>query len=60
MKPNSALKMKHVLWASVGLLLAIALVAVTHSGAKPATQGPPAPVVEVAQVEQSVNGVQRA
>jgi len=52
MKPNSVLKMKHVLWASLGLLLAIVLVAVTHSGAKPPTQAPPAPAVEVAAVEQ--------
>jgi RND family efflux transporter MFP subunit len=52
MKPNSVLKMKHVLWASVGLLLAIVLVAVTHSGAKPAAQAPPPPGVEVTPVEQ--------
>jgi RND family efflux transporter MFP subunit len=52
MKPNSVLKLKHVVWASGGLLAVIVLVAVAHSGAKPAAQAPPAPVVEVAQVEQ--------
>jgi RND family efflux transporter MFP subunit len=51
-KPNSVLKLNHVVWASAVLLVVIVALAVTHSGAKPATQGPPAPVVEVAPVEQ--------
>jgi membrane fusion protein (multidrug efflux system) len=52
MKLSSVSKMKHATWATVGVLLAIVLVAVTHSGAKSATQAAPAPVVEVAPVEQ--------
>jgi membrane fusion protein (multidrug efflux system) len=45
------LKLKHVAWASGGLLAAILIVVVARSGAKPTVQ-PPAPVVEVAQVER--------
>ena len=51
MKPSSLLnlKLKHVAWASGGLLAVILAVVVAHSGAKPTVQPPP-PVVEVAQV----------
>jgi membrane fusion protein, multidrug efflux system len=53
MKPSSLLKLKlkHVAWASGGLLAAILVIVVAHSGAKPTVQPPP-PVVEVAQVER--------
>ncbi len=53
MKPNSLLKLKlkHVAWASGGLLAVILAVVVAQSGAKPTVQPPP-PVVEVAQVER--------
>ena len=51
MKTNSALKLKHVAWASAGLLAAMLSFFVTHSGAKPTAQAPP-PVVEVAQTQQ--------
>jgi membrane fusion protein, multidrug efflux system len=52
MKTISALKLKHAVWASIGLLAIILLIAVTHSGAKPATKVPPPPEVPVATVEQ--------
>jgi membrane fusion protein (multidrug efflux system) len=52
MKPNSALKLKHVAWASGGALAAVLLFFVTRSGAKPTAKAPPPPVVEVAPVEQ--------
>jgi membrane fusion protein, multidrug efflux system len=52
MKPNSVLKLKHVAWASAGVLVAVLLFFATRSGAKPTPNTPPAPVVEVAQVEQ--------
>jgi RND family efflux transporter MFP subunit len=53
MKPSSflKLKLKHVAWTSGGLLAAILVLVVGHSGAKPTVQPPP-PVVEVAQVER--------
>lgn len=52
MKFNSVLKLKHVAWASAGALLVALVFFVTHSTAKPVAQPPPAPVVEVAQVEE--------
>jgi len=52
MKPNSVLKLKRVVWASIGLVAATVLGAVVHSRAKPATEALPRPVVEVAPVEQ--------
>jgi membrane fusion protein (multidrug efflux system) len=51
-KANSVLKIKHVVWASAGVLAALLLFFVTHSGAKPAAKAPPPPVVAVAPVEQ--------
>ena len=52
MKPNSALKLKHVAWASGAALAAVLSFFVTRSGAKPTAKAPPPPVVEVAPVEQ--------
>ncbi len=54
MKPNLVLKVKHVAWASAGLVLAamVLIIVVTHLGAKPKAQAPPPPIVEVAPVEQ--------
>jgi membrane fusion protein (multidrug efflux system) len=52
MKPNSVLKLKHVAWATAGVLAALLLFVVAHSGAKPTEKAPPPPVVEVAPVEQ--------
>jgi membrane fusion protein (multidrug efflux system) len=52
MKPNSALKLKHVAWASAGALVAVPLFLTTRSGAKPTPHPSPAPVVEVASVQQ--------
>jgi RND family efflux transporter MFP subunit len=52
MKSNSVLRLKHVVWAVLGLVVATILGAVVHSGAKPPAQAPPAPAVEVAAVEQ--------
>ena len=54
MKRNSFLNVKSILWASSGVavLLAILLLLVTHLGAKPTVNAAPAPVVEVASVEQ--------
>jgi len=52
MKSNSALKLKHVAWASAGVLVIVLIFFATRSGAKPTAQASPSPVVEVAQVEQ--------
>src|SRR5580693_6805001 len=52
MKPNSALKLKHVAWASAGALVAVPLFLTTRSGAKPTPHTTPAPVVEVSSVQQ--------
>ena len=52
MKIKSALKLKHVAWASGALLMIALLVVVNHSAAKPSTPATPVPVVEVAAVEQ--------
>jgi RND family efflux transporter MFP subunit len=54
MKPSSVLKLKHVAWTSVGVLVLVAVVLffAGHSGAKPTAQTPPPPVVEVTLVEQ--------
>ena len=53
MKPNSFLKFKRVAWVSAGLVTAAMLsIVVTRLGAKPKAQAPPAPIVEVAPVEQ--------
>jgi membrane fusion protein (multidrug efflux system) len=52
MKRTSALKFKHVAWASAVALVAVLFFFTTHSGAKPTAPKPPAPVVEVARAEQ--------
>jgi RND family efflux transporter MFP subunit len=52
MKPNSALKIKHVAWASAGVLVAALIFFATRSGAKPTAHSTPPPVVEVASVQQ--------
>ena len=52
MKLNSILKLKHVIWASVGVVAVVLLLSVTHLGAKPTTQAQQPPVVEVTPVEQ--------
>lgn len=52
MKPNSVLKMNHVVWAAVALIAATLLGAVVHSGAKSTPPAPAPPAVEVAPVEQ--------
>ena len=52
MKIKSVLKPKQVAWISGALLAAILGVAVSRSAAKPSTQTPSSPVVEVAPVEQ--------
>src|SRR6201997_3852709 len=52
MKPNSALKLKHVAWATAGVLVAVLIFFATRSGAKPTPHTPPAAVVEVASVQQ--------
>jgi RND family efflux transporter MFP subunit len=52
MKKNSVVKLRHILWALIGVVVIVLLVAVTHSGAKPTAQVPPPPGVEVAPVEQ--------
>jgi RND family efflux transporter MFP subunit len=52
MKPSSILKLKHVAWASAGVLVTVVLFFASHSGAKPEARTPPPPVVEVARVEQ--------
>jgi multidrug efflux pump subunit AcrA (membrane-fusion protein) len=52
MKIKSVLRPKHAAWASGALVAAILGVAVSRSVAKPSTQAPSSPVVEVATVEQ--------
>jgi RND family efflux transporter MFP subunit len=52
MKPKSFLRLKHLVWAVAGLVVATVLGVVIHSGAKSPPLGPPLPVVEVAAVEQ--------
>jgi len=52
MKIKSVLKPKHMAWTSGALVAAILGVAVSRSAAKPSTQTPSSPVVEVAPVEQ--------
>ena len=52
MKILSALKLKHVAWASGALLAIILLIVVTHSAAKPSAPAAAVPVVEVATAEQ--------
>jgi RND family efflux transporter MFP subunit len=59
MKIKSVLKPKQLAWISGVLLAAILVVAVSRSAAKPSTQTPSLPVVEVALVEQKdvpING----
>ncbi len=51
MKLNSVLNPKNIAWGSASVVvLAILLIFVTHTGAKPAA--PPPPTIEVASVEQ--------
>ena len=52
MKSNSVIKLKHVVWAGVGLIVATILGAVVRSGAKPTAPAPSSPVAVVAPVEQ--------
>jgi membrane fusion protein (multidrug efflux system) len=52
MRSNSIIKLKHVVWAGIGLVAATILGAVVHSGAKPTARAPGSLVVEVAPVEQ--------
>ena len=52
MKSNSILQLKHVTWGSAGLVVIIVFLFVTHLAAKPGTQAPPPPAVEVTPVEQ--------
>jgi membrane fusion protein (multidrug efflux system) len=52
MKIKSVLTPKQLAWISGVLLAAILGVAVSRSAAKPSTQKPPSPMVEVAPVEQ--------
>jgi RND family efflux transporter MFP subunit len=52
MKLISVLKLNHVAWVSAAVLVVALLFSSVHSGAKPTPQAPPAPVVEVALVEQ--------
>ena len=52
MKANSVLKLKHMAWASAGVLVIVFLFFATRSGAKPTAQAPLPPVVEVTTVEQ--------
>jgi len=52
MKPNSALRLKHVASASACVLVVVLIFFAARSGAKPTAQAPPPPVVEVAPVEQ--------
>jgi hypothetical protein len=49
MKPNSALKLKHVAWASAGVLVVVLIFFATCSGAKPTAQASPSPVVVAAK-----------
>jgi membrane fusion protein (multidrug efflux system) len=52
MEVNQVLKLKHIVWASIGLLVIVLSVTVAHLGAKPAMKASSPPTVEVAQVEQ--------
>ena len=52
MRINSVLKLKHVVWASGALAVAILANVVTRSSAKASVKAAPFPVVEVATVEQ--------
>ena len=52
MKPNSVLKLKHVVWAAAGVLVATVFGAIVHVGAKSTPQAAPRPIVEVAPVEE--------
>jgi RND family efflux transporter MFP subunit len=52
MKGNEVLKLKHVAWASAGVLVVVLLFFATRSGAKPTPHAAPAPAVEVASVQQ--------
>ena len=52
MKSNSSLKLKHLVWAVAGLVVATVSGAVIHSGAKSTPLGRPLPIVEVATVQQ--------
>lgn len=52
MKPNSVLKLKHVVWATAAALVATVFGAIVHLGAKPEAQAPRPPTVTVASVEQ--------
>jgi RND family efflux transporter MFP subunit len=53
MKPDSVQKLKRWMWTVAGLVpVAVLLLFVTRSRAKPTTQAPPPPLVEVASVEQ--------
>ena len=52
MRLDSIPKVKHVAWASGGVLLILLLMLVGHLRAKPVPNAPSAPVVEVAQVEE--------
>ncbi len=52
MKPNSALRLKHMAWASAAVLVVVLIFFATRSGAKPTSHSTPAPVVEVASVQQ--------
>jgi RND family efflux transporter MFP subunit len=45
-------KHKLVISGTIGIIVAVLLLAATHSGAKPAAKAPGAPAVEVVQVEQ--------
>jgi RND family efflux transporter MFP subunit len=52
MKLNSALKFRHVAWASAAVLLVVLICFATRSGAKPTAQKAQPSVVNVAEVEQ--------
>src|SRR5712675_735457 len=54
MKPNSVLKLKRMTWVAAGevAVIFVLLFVATHSGAKPKPLPPPAPLVEVATVQQ--------
>jgi membrane fusion protein (multidrug efflux system) len=52
MKFDSILKLRHVVWASVGLVGVVLLLSVNRLGARSTKQATPPPVVEVATVEQ--------
>ena len=52
MKPNSVLKLKHVVWAGAGVLVATVFGAIVHVVAKSTPQAAPRPIVEVAPVQE--------